>query len=30
MVYLRMEVFHMRVVRVEEITNLVGMDTYIA
>ena len=30
MVYLRMEVFHMRVVRVEEITNLVGMDSYIA
>ena len=30
MVYLRMEVLSMRVVRVEEITKLVGMDSYIA
>lgn len=30
MVYLRMEVLFMRVVRVEEITKLVGMDSYIA
>ena len=30
MVYLRMEVLSMRVVRVEEITKLVGVDSYIA
>lgn len=30
MIYLRMEVENLRVMRVEEITNLVGMDSYIA